>query len=87
MSVIDELEIIIRQKDGKVVASIPQLNLYAKAANVDAALASLDAKKAALVAEMEELGELGSLRRSKLPHPPLAVPMSLMCAAISVNSP
>ena len=65
MSVIDELEIIIRQKDGKVVASIPQLNLYAKAANVDAALASLDAKKAALVAEMEELGELGELEALK----------------------
>ena len=53
MSVLDELEIIIRQKDGKVLASIPQLNLYAKAANTDAALAALNAKKAAFVAEME----------------------------------
>ena len=45
MSVLDELEIIIRQKDGKVLASIPQLNLYAKAANIDAALAALERKE------------------------------------------
>ena len=64
MSVLDELEIIIRQKDGKVLASIPQLNLYAKAANIDAALAALNGKKAALLAEMEELGELETLKAS-----------------------
>ena len=68
MSVLDELEIIIRQKDGKVLASIPQLNLYAKTANIDAALAALNGKKAALLAEMEELGELA--RPSRLPYPP-----------------
>jgi hypothetical protein len=62
MSVLDELEISIRQKDGKVLASIPQLNLYAKAVNIDAALAALNGKKAALVAEMEELGELETLK-------------------------
>ena len=45
MSVLDELEIIVRQKDGKVLASIPQLNLYAKGANTDAALAALNAKQ------------------------------------------
>jgi hypothetical protein len=64
MSVLDELEIIIRQKDGKILASIPQLNLYAKAANIDAALAALNGKKSALVAEMEELGELETLKAS-----------------------
>jgi hypothetical protein len=64
MSVLDELEIIIHQKDGKILASIPQLNLYAKAANIDAALAALNGKKAALVAEMEELGELETLKTS-----------------------
>jgi hypothetical protein len=52
---IDELQIVIRQKDGKVLASIPQLNLYAKATNIDAALAALNAKKATFVSEMEEL--------------------------------
>ena len=66
MSVLDELEIIIRQKDGKVLASIPQLNLYAKAANTDVALAALNAKKAAFVAEMEELGELETFEASLL---------------------
>ena len=64
MNVLDELEIIIRQKDGKVLAGIPQLKLYAKAANIDAALTALNAKKAALVAEMEELGELETLEAS-----------------------
>ena len=67
MNVIDELQIVIRQKDGKVLASIPQLNLYAKGANIDAALAALNAKKAIFVSEMEELGELETLEFPSLP--------------------
>ena len=74
---IDELQIVIRQKDGKVLASIPQLNLYAKAANIDAALAALNAKKATFVSEMEELGELETLEFPSLPtaSPPNVVNM------------
>jgi hypothetical protein len=77
MNVIDELQIVIRQKDGKVLASIPQLNLYAKAADIDAALAALNAKKATFVSEMEELGELETLEFPSLPtaSPPNVVNM------------
>jgi Bacterial membrane protein YfhO len=61
MNAVDQLPIVIRQKDGKVLASIPQLKIYAKAANIDAALAALSAKKAAFVSEVEEFGELEAL--------------------------
>ena len=72
---VDELQIVIRQKDGKVLASIPQLHLYAKATNIDAALAALNAKKATFVSEMEELGELETLEFPSSPttNPPNVV--------------
>ena len=57
MSRLDELDIVIRRKNGKILASIPQFNLYAKGENVEAALAALDAKKKELAAELEEPGE------------------------------
>ena len=57
MSRLDELDIVIRRKNGKILASIPQFNLYAKGENVEAALAALDAKKKELAAELEETGE------------------------------
>ena len=72
---IDELQIVIRQKDGKVLASIPQLNLYAKATDIDAALAALNAKKANFVSEMEELGELETL---EFPSSPTASPTNVV---------
>jgi hypothetical protein len=58
MDKLDRLDIVLRRKNGSVVASIPQLSLYAKGANIDAALAALEAKKAALAADLEEMGEL-----------------------------
>ena len=68
MSVLDELEIIIRQKDGKVLASIPQLNLYAKAANIDAALAALNAKEGGLRSRDGGAWELETLEASLIHH-------------------
>jgi hypothetical protein len=61
MSRVDELDVIIRRKSGKVVAFIPQLNLYAKADDVQTAMASLDEKKKTLIADLEDLGELDRL--------------------------
>jgi hypothetical protein len=61
MSPLDQVDVLIRRRNGMVFASIPQLNLYAKGDNVDAALAALDAKKAALAADLAEVGELESL--------------------------
>ena len=61
MNRVDELDVIIRRKNEKVIAFIPQLNLYAKADDVQTAMASLDEKKKILVADLEELGELDRL--------------------------
>ena len=58
MNSFDQLDIVIRRRSGKVLASIPQLHLYARGANVDAALVALEAKRAAFVAELEDAGEL-----------------------------
>lgn len=65
MNHVSELDIVIRQKGNKVVAGIPQIGLYAKAETVSLALAELEAKKSALVADLEEAGELDSLRIDK----------------------
>jgi hypothetical protein len=56
MSRLDELDIVIRRKNGKFLASIPRFSLYAKGENVEDALAALDAKKKELAAELEETG-------------------------------
>lgn len=57
MQNLDELDVVIRRKRGKIVALIPQLRLYAKGDDVLAALASLEEKKKALIADLDELGE------------------------------
>jgi hypothetical protein len=45
MNRVDELDVIIRRKKGRVIALIPQLNLYAEAHDVQTAMADLDEKK------------------------------------------
>ena len=61
MSRLEELDIVIWPKNGKILASIPQFGLYAKGENVEAALAALDAKKKELAAELEGTGEFDIL--------------------------
>src|SRR5262249_16816357 len=58
MSRIDELDIVIRRKSGKVTAGIPQLGLYATGNEVGAALAALEQKRAAFLADLSEAGGL-----------------------------
>ena len=41
MSRVDELDVVIRHKGGKVIAGIPQIGLYAKGDDVNVALAAL----------------------------------------------
>src|SRR5262249_51277254 len=45
MSRIDELDIVIRHKGGKVIAGVPQLSLYVKADDVHAAITALEQKR------------------------------------------
>jgi len=61
MSRIDELDIVIRHKSGKVTAGIPQLGLYATAGDVHAAITSLEQKRAAFLADLSEAGGLDDL--------------------------
>jgi hypothetical protein len=61
MSRIDELDIVIRHKSGKVTAGIPQLGLYATADDVHAAITALEQKRAAFLADLSEAGGLDDL--------------------------
>jgi hypothetical protein len=66
MSVLDQADVVIRRRNGKFFASIPQLSLYAKGESVEAALAALETKKAALAADLAEVGELDTLEIAPL---------------------
>jgi hypothetical protein len=61
MSRIDELDIVIRHKSGKVTAGIPQLRLHATADDVHAAITALEQKRAAFLADLSEAGGLDDL--------------------------
>jgi len=61
MSRIDELDVIIRHKDGKVIAGIPQLSLYAKADDVHSAITALEQKRTAFFGDLAESGALDEL--------------------------
>jgi hypothetical protein len=61
MSRIDELDIVIRHKGGKVIAGVPQLSLYVKADDVHAAITALEQKRAAFFGDLAESGALDDL--------------------------
>jgi hypothetical protein len=61
MSRIDELDIIIRHKGGKVIAGVPQLSLYAKADDVHGAITALEQKRTAYFGDLAESGALDDL--------------------------
>jgi hypothetical protein len=61
MSRIEELDIVIRHKDGKVIAGIPQLSLYAKADDVHSAITALEQKRTAYFGDLAESGALDDL--------------------------
>jgi predicted RNase H-like HicB family nuclease len=66
MTAIDELDIVIRRKNSKFVATIPQLQLYASGADISAALERLEQRKLALIEDLREAGELENL---EIPQP------------------
>src|SRR5215813_12823760 len=61
MSRIDELDIVIRHKGGKVIAGVPQLSLYVKADDVHAAITALEQKRATFFGDLAESGALDDL--------------------------
>ncbi len=56
MSGLDELDVVIRKKNNRVVAGIPWIGLYATADTTAAALDALEAKKSAYLADLAEAG-------------------------------
>jgi hypothetical protein len=56
MASIDDLDIVIRRKGEKIVASIPQLGLVATGGEAQAALSALDQKKHLLLEDMRVAG-------------------------------
>jgi hypothetical protein len=62
MSRLDDFDVVIRHRGGKIVAGIPQLSLYATGDDFNTAMAALDAKKNALAADLEDAGELDILQ-------------------------
>src|SRR3954470_541368 len=73
MSQLDELDVVIRRKGGKVIAGIPSVGLYASAGTVAAALDALEARKTAYQSDLEEAGFTGEIDIS---HRAAAVPMA-----------
>jgi hypothetical protein len=61
MSRLDELDVVIRRKNGKFIAGILEFGLFGKGNDFNAAITALDAKKEAFVADLEEAGELEML--------------------------
>ena len=74
---IDELDIVIRRKGTKVSAGIPQLALWATAADAQAAMTALEQKRAAFLADAAEADALDDLKigpyRSGYALPPRSV--------------
>jgi len=61
MSHLDKFDTIIRRRDDKVTAAVPQLGLYATASDVNSALDALERKKAALLQDLTAAGEIENL--------------------------
>jgi hypothetical protein len=73
MSQLDELDVVIRRKGGKVIAGIPSVGLYASADTLAAALDALDARKVAYQSDLEEAGLAGDI---DIPNRTSAVPIT-----------
>src|SRR5205823_2307448 len=52
-SQLDQFDIVIRRKHSTAVAAVPQLGLYAKAENIQAAIELLDKRKLELLQDLE----------------------------------
>ena len=71
MSPLDKFEISIRRKDDKITAAVPQLGLYATAADIHGAIDALEQKKAALLDDLTAAGEVESLSAVAVADPVL----------------
>ena len=61
MNQLDKFDILIRRKDDKITAAIPQLGLYATGTDSHGALDALERKKTALLEDLTAAGEADNL--------------------------
>jgi hypothetical protein len=73
MSRLDELDVVIRRKGGKVLAGIPSVGLYASADTVASALDALEVRKTAYQSDLEEAGFTADM---DIPNGGVAAPMA-----------
>jgi hypothetical protein len=73
MSQLDELDVVIRRKGGKIIAGIPSVGLYASGDTVAAALDALEARKTAYQSDLEEAGFTAGM---DIPNRAMAAPMA-----------
>src|SRR5947207_6727993 len=78
LSQLDELDVVIRRKGGKIIAGIPSVGLYASAGTVAAALDALEARK---VAYQSDLEEAGFTAETDIPNRAAAVPTPVVRSA------
>ncbi len=74
MSQLDELDVVIRRKGGKVIAGIPSVGLYASGGTVTAALDALEARKTTYQSDLEEAGFTADM---DIPNRATAAPMAI----------
>lgn len=67
MGALDDVDVIVRKKAERFVAGIPQLGLFASGATAAEAVDGLEARKADLIASLEEAGELDLIASQRLP--------------------
>src|SRR5215203_3691069 len=67
MNKFDDLDVVIRRKNDKTIAGIPDLGLFAKGHDLNAALAALEVKKQTFLADLEEAGEVDALEIERRP--------------------
>ena len=67
MGSLDQFDVVIRRRNGSIIACIPDLRLYARADDVHAAIDALDVKKRELETEIPEIEDLAMLDRTPEP--------------------
>ncbi|MEA2874626.1 MAG: hypothetical protein QOH67_4928 [Hyphomicrobiales bacterium] len=67
MSRLDELDVVLSRRNGKVVASIPALRIFATGEDTASALAALEAKKQAYRSDLNDAGLADSFEASTIP--------------------
>jgi len=59
---LEDMDVLVRRRRGRYLASMPQVGLYATAASLSQAIDALEVKKKSLLEELTAAGALGEIR-------------------------